>query len=120
MESATCASTSKNEMAIAILNSDIYSRLRHDTNHHSSSSSSSSSSSEETLGDFIFKFFSAVCLHFLNCSYFIQSLFLDTPGPCFAHFTTRYAIGTHAAGWDEIEEFSSSAAHGFYVSKIFF
>ena len=50
MESATCASTSKNEMAIAILNSDIYSRLRHDTNHHSSSSSSSSSSSEETLG----------------------------------------------------------------------
>ena len=113
MESATCASTSKNEMAIAILNSDIYSRLRHDTNHHSSSSSSSSSSSEETLG---FIFFSAVCLHFLNCSYFIQSLFLDTPGPCFAHFTTRYAIGTHAAGWDEIEEFSSSAAHGFYVS----
>jgi len=88
MESATCASTSKNEMAIAILNSDIYSRLRHDTNHHSSSSSSSSSSSEETL---------------------------DTPGPCFAHFTTRYAIGTHAAGWDEIEEFSSSAAHGFYI-----
>ena len=56
MESATCASTSKNEMAIAILNSDIYSRLRHDTNHHSSSSSSSSSSSEETLG-FIFKLF---------------------------------------------------------------
>merc|ERR1712223_2305182 len=23
---------------------------------------------------------------------------LDTPGPCFAHFTTRHAIGTHAAG----------------------
>ena len=109
MESATCASTSKNEMAIAILNSDIYSRLRHDTNHHSSSSSSSSSSSEETLG---YIFFSSLFTFFE----FIQSLFLDTPGPCFAHFTTRYAIGTHAAGWDEIEEFSSSAAHGFYVS----
>ena len=38
------------------------------------------------------------------------------PGPCYAHFNTRYAIGTHAAGWDEIEEFSTSAAHGFYVS----
>ena len=38
------------------------------------------------------------------------------PGPCYAHFNTRYGIGTHAAGWDEIEEFSTSAAHGFYVS----
>jgi len=37
------------------------------------------------------------------------------PGPCYAHFNTRYAIGTHAAGWDEIEEFSTSAAHGFYI-----
>ena len=40
---------------------------------------------------------------------------INTPGPCYAHFNTRYAIGTHAAGWDEIEEFSTSAAHGFYV-----
>jgi len=72
-------------MAIALLNSDIWSRLRRDR-QHSHSHSSSSSSSEE-----------------------------DMPGPCYAHFDTRYAIGTHAAGWDEIEEFSTSAAHGFYI-----
>jgi len=83
MESTTCDATIKNEMAIAFLNSDIWSRLHRDRRH---SSSSSSSSSEE-----------------------------DTPGPCYAHFSTRYAIGTHSAGWDEIEEFSTSAAHGFYI-----
>lgn len=86
MESTTgCGSVVKNEMAIAFLNSDIWSRLRRDR-QHSHSHSSSSSSSEE-----------------------------DMPGPCYAHFDTRYAIGTHAAGWDEIEEFSTSAAHGFYI-----
>jgi len=44
-----------------------------------------------------------------------QALLKHMPGPCYAHFNTRYAIGTHAAGWDEIEEFSTSAAHGFYI-----
>ena len=83
IESTTCDASIKNEMAIAFLNSDIWSRLHRDRRH---SSTSSSSSSEE-----------------------------HTPGPCYAHFNTRYAIGTHAAGWDEIEEFSTSAAHGFYV-----
>ena len=36
--------------------------------------------------------------------------------PCYAHFDTRYAVGTHAAGWNEIKKFSSRAARGFYVS----
>jgi hypothetical protein len=37
-------------------------------------------------------------------------------GPCFAHFDTRMAIGTHSAKWPDIEEWSSSAAKGFWAS----
>ena len=81
MQTYTCGHV-KNEMAIAILNSD-YKKHYHD---HSSSSSSSSSESWE-----------------------------HGQLPCFAHFDTRFAVGTHAAGWDEIRKFSSSAAKGFYV-----
>ena len=76
-------------MAIAILNSDVHFQhnIDSESDEHSSSSSSSSSSESWEHGQ----------------------------GPCYAHFDTRYAVGTHAAGWDEIKKFSSSAAHGFYV-----
>ena len=76
-------------MAIAILNSDVHfeHNIDSESDEHSSSSSSSSSSESWEHGQ----------------------------GPCYAHFDTRYAVGTHAAGWDEIKKFSSSAAHGFYV-----
>ena len=38
--------------------------------------------------------------------------------PCYAHFDTRMAIATHAAGWDEIKKFKSSGARGFYVCAV--
>lgn len=81
MQTSTCDTSVKNEMAIAILNSD-----RKVFDDSSSSSSSSSSESWE-----------------------------HGQPPCYAHFDTRFAIGTHAAGWDEIKGFSSSRAKGFYV-----
>lgn len=89
MTTAVCDATIKNEMAIAILNSDVHfeHNIDSESDEHSSSSSSSSSSESWEHGQ----------------------------GPCYAHFDTRYAVGTHAAGWDEIKKFSSSAAHGFYV-----
>ena len=99
MTTTTCDATVKNEMAIAILNSDIGDHCHHEHDHsssseghdHSSSSSSSSSSESWEHGQ----------------------------APCYAHFDTRYAVGTHAAGWHEIKKFSSKAARGFYVRFIF-
>jgi len=87
MQSATCDATVANEMAISFLNSDILHHHHLESSESSSSSSSSSSSESWEHGQ----------------------------APCYAHFDTRYAIGTHAAGWDEIKKFNSDGARGFYV-----
>ena len=57
------------------------------------------------------KIYEKIILGFENitqmCRYAVGSFH---SGPSYAHFTIRYNIGTHAAGWDKIELFSSSAA----------
>ena len=40
----------------------------------------------------------------------------DDYSPCDEHFETRYAIGTHAADYHELKEWSSFDAHPTYVS----
>ena len=41
----------------------------------------------------------------------------DDYSPCDEHFDTRYAIGTHAADYHELKDWSSSDAHPTYVSR---
>ena len=40
----------------------------------------------------------------------------DDYSPCDEHFDTRYAIGTHAADYHELKDWSSLDAHPTYVS----
>jgi hypothetical protein len=75
-QTTVCNATLRNEMAIAILNSDTYSHMKEDRRNHD---------------------------------------WDEGQGPCYAHYDTRYAIGTHSASWRDIEEWSSTAAKGFYV-----
>ena len=88
IQTTTCEANTQHEMAIAILNSDIHFERALSSESMDSSSSSSSSSSES---------------------------WEHGQGPCFAHFDTRFAIGTHSAGWHEINKFSTSQARGFYI-----
>ena len=41
----------------------------------------------------------------------------DDYSPCDEHFDTRYAIGTHAADYHELKDWSSLDAHPTYVSR---
>ena len=42
----------------------------------------------------------------------------DDYSPCDEHFDTRYAIGTHAADYHELKDWSSLDAHPTYVRQI--
>ena len=41
----------------------------------------------------------------------------DDYSPCDEHFDTRYAIGTHAADYHDLKDWSSLDAHPTYVSR---
>ena len=43
----------------------------------------------------------------------------DDYSPCDEHFDTRYAIGTHAADYHELKDWSSMDAHSTYVRYFF-
>ena len=42
----------------------------------------------------------------------------DDYSPCDEHFETRYAIGTHAADYHDLRDWSSRDAHAIYVSTV--
>jgi hypothetical protein len=60
-----------------------------------------------------------VCPQYVWNSKFLSQSFdgFENYSPCFEHYETRYAVGTHLANLENMEEFSTEEGSSVYVSE---